>query len=151
MLVGDDDIVSWRKPFNTPLGSFHTCCRRQPTKAALRLYFENVELRHGVAVTKKQWVGTDIESQARLAVHKMRGPHPFVFGFCLPAAGRKAWVLLPFCFSLANLSLGLVRHHRAALHDPFHVVHTTRISALQPVADGTFSDICFPHLAWPKS
>src|SRR5258708_30729412 len=83
MLVGDDDIVSWRKPFNTPLGSFHTCCRRQPTKAALRLHFENVELRHGVAVTKKQWVGTDIESQAQLAVHKMRVPHPFVFGFCL--------------------------------------------------------------------
>src|SRR5258707_8909220 len=78
MLVGDDDIVSWRKPFNTPLGSFHTCCRRQPTKAALRLHFENVELRHGVAVTKKQWVGTDIESQARLAVHKMRMPHPFL-------------------------------------------------------------------------
>src|SRR5216684_4665545 len=70
MLVGDDDIVSWRKPFNTPLGSFHTCCRRQPTKAALRLHLENVELRHGVAVTKKQWVGTEIESQARLAVHK---------------------------------------------------------------------------------
>src|SRR5260370_14565940 len=79
MLVGDDDIVSWRKPFNTPLGSFHTCCRRQPTKAALRLHFENVELRHGVAVTKKQWVRTDIESQARLAVHKMRMPHHFVF------------------------------------------------------------------------
>src|SRR6266851_176911 len=74
MLVGDDDIVSWRKPFNTPLGSFHTCCRRQPTKAALMLHFENVELRHGVAVTKKQWVDTDIESQARLAVHKMRMP-----------------------------------------------------------------------------
>src|SRR5260370_25934511 len=71
MLVGDDDIVSWRKPFNTPLGSFHTCCRRQPTKAALRLHLENVELRHGVAVTKKQSVGADIESQARLAVHKM--------------------------------------------------------------------------------
>src|SRR6266851_2949468 len=80
MLVGDDDIVSWRKPFNTPLGSFHTCCRRQPTKATLRLHFENVELRHGVAVTKKQWVDTDIESQARLAVHKMRVPHPFAFG-----------------------------------------------------------------------
>src|SRR5260370_41171549 len=70
MLVGDDDIVSWRKPFNTPLGSFHTCCRRQPTKAALRLQLENGELRHGVAVTKKQCVGAEIESQVRLAVHK---------------------------------------------------------------------------------
>src|SRR5579863_1613666 len=70
MLVGDDDIVSWRKPSNTPLGSFHTCCRRQPMKAAVRLHLENVELRHGVAITKKQGAGTEIESQARLAVHK---------------------------------------------------------------------------------
>jgi len=31
----------------------------------------------------------------------------------------KGWVLLRFGFSLANLSLGLVRHDRAALHDPF--------------------------------
>ena len=61
-----------------------------------------------------------------------RVPHPFVFGFCLPAAGRKGWVLLRLRFglSLANLSLGLVRHHRPALHDPFHVVQSTLISAL---------------------
>jgi len=26
-------------------------------------------LRHGVAITKKEWVGREIESQARLAVH----------------------------------------------------------------------------------
>src|SRR5260370_14095184 len=70
MWVGDDEIVSWRKPFNTHMDSFHTGCRRQPTKAALRLDLENVELRHGVAVTKKQCVGAEIESQVRLAVHK---------------------------------------------------------------------------------
>jgi hypothetical protein len=29
----------------------------------------------------------------------------------------KGWVVLRFGFSLANLSLGLVRHHRPALHD----------------------------------
>src|SRR2546426_2173287 len=33
----------------------------------------------------------------------------------------KGWVLLRFGFSLANLSLGLVRHDRPALQDPFHV------------------------------
>jgi len=42
----------------------------------------------------------------------------------------KGWVLLRFGFSLANLSLGLVRHHRPAPHDPFHLVQSTRISAL---------------------
>jgi hypothetical protein len=42
----------------------------------------------------------------------------------------KGWGLLRFGFSLANLSLGLVRHHRAALHEAFYVVPSTRISAL---------------------
>src|ERR1700675_4090913 len=86
MLVGDDDIVSWRKPFNTPLGSFHTCCRRQPTKAALSLHLENAKLRHGVAGTKKQWVGVEIESQARLAVHKMRTTEAYGSVFCPKAS-----------------------------------------------------------------
>src|SRR5712692_1514930 len=36
-----------------------------------------------------------------------RVPHPFVFGFCLPAAGRKGWVLLRFGFSLATCPLVL--------------------------------------------
>jgi hypothetical protein len=42
----------------------------------------------------------------------------------------KGWVLPRFGFSLASLSLGLVRHHRPALHDPFHVVQSTLLSAL---------------------
>jgi hypothetical protein len=62
MLVGNDDIVSWRKPFNTGLSLLHTCCRGPPTKAAVWLDFENFELQHGV-------VRTEIESQAGLAVH----------------------------------------------------------------------------------
>ena len=33
------------------------------------------------------------------------------------------WALLRFDFSLANLSLGLVHHHRPALHDPFHLIN----------------------------
>jgi uncharacterized protein (DUF433 family) len=35
----------------------------------------------------------------------------------------EGWVLLRFGFSLANLSPGLVRDHRAALHDPFHLIN----------------------------
>lgn len=42
----------------------------------------------------------------------------------------KGWVLLRFGFSLANFSLGLVRHHRSALHHPFHVVQSSLISTL---------------------
>ncbi len=64
-------------------------------------------------------------------------------------AGKQGWVLLRFGFSLANLakrrrgaalqkrakrlprlSFGLVRDHRPALHHPFHVVQSARISAL---------------------
>ncbi len=63
-------------------------------------------------------------------VDNARVLNPFVFGFsCLPQVG-KGGSFCGFGFSLANLSLGLVRHHRAALHYPFHVVQSTRISVL---------------------
>jgi hypothetical protein len=51
-------------------------------------------------------------------------PTPFAFGF-FERVG-----ILRFGFSLANLSLGLVRHHRSALHYPFHVVQSSLISTL---------------------
>ena len=43
-----------------------------------------------------------------------RVSHPFALGSFLPVAGRKGRVLLRFGFSLANLSLALVRHHHVA-------------------------------------
>jgi len=49
-----------------------------------------------------------------------------------------------FGFSLANLSLGLVRHHRPALHDPFTLFRATRISALTIEAVSIHSRMMLP-------